>query len=86
MSPADAVRHIDRLRELCRERGRDVRELELIVSPYTIRITRDDLARYRDAGVQELVMLGNPPETDAQIDSWIERLAAEWVAPAARLG
>jgi probable F420-dependent oxidoreductase len=86
VSPADAVAKIERLRELCRERGRDLRELELIVSPYTIRITRDDLARYRDAGVHELVMLGNPPTEEAQVDSWLERLAAEWVAPAAKLG
>jgi probable F420-dependent oxidoreductase len=85
VAPADAPGKIERLRELCRERGRDARELELIVSPYTIRITRDDLARYRDAGVQEVVMVGNPPAGEAQIDSWIERLAAEWVVPAAKL-
>jgi probable F420-dependent oxidoreductase len=85
VSADDAGAKIARLGALCRERGRDVRELELIVSPYTLRITRDDLARYRDAGVQEIVMVGNPPAEETQIDSWIERLAEDWVAPAARL-
>ncbi len=86
LDPAQARAKIERLRDLRGERGRDLNDLELIVSPYTKRITRDDLKRYRDAGVQELVILGNPPADESQVRVWVERLAAEWVEPAAKFG
>ena len=36
--------------------GRDARDVEIIVSPYTKKIIPDDLKKYRAAGVDELVL------------------------------
>ena len=46
---------------------------------------RDDLKKYAAAGVDELVILTSPPEDEAQISGWIERLARDWVEPAAKI-
>ena len=51
--------------------------------PYTKKITPDDLKKYGAAGVNELVILSSPPEDESQIAGWIERLARDWVEPAA---
>ena len=37
--------------------GRDANEVEIIMCPYTKRITADDLKKYAAAGVNEFVML-----------------------------
>jgi probable F420-dependent oxidoreductase len=82
LDPECAWERIARLGRLLAERGRTVAEVELIVSPYTKRITRDDLARYRDLGVSEVVMLATLPGDHAAAAERIERLAGEWVEPA----
>ncbi|MGH7782197.1 MAG: LLM class F420-dependent oxidoreductase [Candidatus Binataceae bacterium] len=80
--PNDAKERVAKLQALMRERGRDPREIEFIVSPYTKKITGDDMKRYRDAGVQEVVILSSPPADAAQIPEWADRLARDWIAPA----
>ena len=65
--------------------GRNSNEVEIIVSPYTRKITPDDLKTYRVAGVDELVMVASPPDDEAQIAGWVERIAHDWVEPAAKL-
>jgi hypothetical protein len=48
--------------------------------------TRDDLMRYRDAGVDELVMITlKPPSAEDEAVANLERIAREWVEPAAAL-
>ena len=42
------------------------------------------LARYREAGVDELVIVESPPAEPERVDSWIDGLAMRWLAPAAR--
>ena len=50
---------------LLKENGRKRADVELAVSPYTKPITQDDLKRYRDAGVDELVLLKlRPPRSE----------------------
>jgi probable F420-dependent oxidoreductase len=85
LSPDEAREKIQRIHTMMRERGRNPREVEMIVCPYTKRITTDDLARYRDAGVDELVILSGPPTEDAQVAAWVERLAESWVVPATKI-
>jgi len=46
----------------------------------------DDLKRYRDAGVDELVFVTNPPADEAKIPAWIDKMATDWVQPAAKVG
>ncbi|HEY6419503.1 MAG TPA: LLM class F420-dependent oxidoreductase [Candidatus Binataceae bacterium] len=85
LDPAEAAVKIEKLRALIRQNGRDPSEIEIIVSPYTKRIVADDLKRYRDAGVDEVVILANPPTDPAKIPGWAEDIAKQWVEPAAKL-
>src|SRR5579863_4281944 len=64
LNPAQAAAKIARLTTLARERGRDPREIELIVSPYLQTVTPASLADYRAAGVNEIVMLLQIPDDD----------------------
>ncbi|HUY25870.1 MAG TPA: LLM class F420-dependent oxidoreductase [Candidatus Binataceae bacterium] len=84
--PNDAREKIAKLRALMRERGRDPKDIEYIVSPYTKKITGDDLKRYRDVGVQEVVILSDPPTDAARIPEWADGLARDWIAPARAAG
>lgn len=85
LDPGGAGQKIARLGQLLAERGRTLADAELIVSPYTRKITADDLARYRDLGVREVVMLANLPADHAQATARVERFAREWVEPAGQL-
>ena len=85
LNPDQAAAKITRLKELLRERKRDLRDVELIVSPYLQNVTREDLTGYREAGVSEVVMLCPPPENDAELTPLLEKIAREWVEPAAKL-
>lgn len=86
LNPEQAANKSARLKELMRERNRDPKSVELIVSPYTQKITREDLTGYREAGVSEVVMLCTPPENDADLPPILEQMARDWVEPAAKLG
>lgn len=85
LDPAGAQERIQKLEQMLTQKGRKLSEVELIVSPYLHKITQDDLKRYRDLGINEVVMLGNFDANPAEIAPAIERLAREWVDPAARL-
>lgn len=79
LNPAEAAERITALRARLAKRGRAVSEVEVIVAPYSKRIDVDDIARYRDLGVDELVIVGNPPAEAAAVPTWIERLAKRWL-------
>ena len=85
VGPEDAAPLVKKLHVMLKANGRDANEVEIIVSPYTRKITPDDLKKYRAAGVDELVMVASPPDDEAQIAGWIERIAKDWVEPAAKL-
>lgn len=86
ISPAEAESKIDRIAQLLRQNGRKRSDLEIAVSPYTRPITLDDLKRYRDAGADEveLVFL-EAPGGERELIQHLERLAREFVEPAAKL-
>jgi probable F420-dependent oxidoreductase len=86
LNPYQAAAKIARLKDLMRERKRDPQTVELIVSPYLQNVTREDLTGYLEAGVSEVVMLCTPPDDDAELPPLLEKLAREWVDPAAKLG
>ena len=85
VGPDDAAPLADKLRAMLKANGRDASEVEIIACPYTKKISRDDLKKYAAAGVDELVILTTPPEDESQIGGWIERLARDWVEPAAKI-
>jgi probable F420-dependent oxidoreductase len=86
VGPNDAAPLVTRLRTMTSANGRDLAAIEVIACPYTRKITPDDLKKYAAAGVHELVILSNPPDDEAQIPDWVERIGATWVEPAAKLG
>jgi probable F420-dependent oxidoreductase len=85
LDPAEAREKIGRLRSLLCERGRKPSEVEIVVAPYLKRITTDDLRRYRDAGVDEVVFVTTPPADAAKVSGWLDKMASDWVEPASRL-
>ena len=85
VGPDDAAPLVKKLHAMLKANGRDANEVEIIVSPYTRKIGPDDLKTYRAAGVDELVMVASPPEDEAQIAGWAERIGRDWVEPAAKL-
>jgi hypothetical protein len=86
VSTDEAASKIRRIEQLIGEHGRKRSDVELAVSPYLRSITVDDLKRYRDAGADEveLVFL-EAPQDEGEIVQQLERLAREFVDPAAKL-
>jgi probable F420-dependent oxidoreductase len=86
LGPDEAAEKIALLRGLLAAQGRDPGTFEIVVAPFTKRVTPDDLATYHARGVGEVVIVATPPEEDANVGTWVERLAGTWVAAAAALG
>jgi probable F420-dependent oxidoreductase len=82
--PDQAAEKIRRIEELLKRYRRRRCDVKLAVSPYSNPITTDDLKRYRDAGVEEVALLGRP-RTGQEMVAGLERMAREFVEPAAKL-
>jgi probable F420-dependent oxidoreductase len=86
ITPAEAAPKIKRIEELLKASGRDRSEIELAVSPYMKPMTLDDLKRYRDLGVDEVVVgVFDLPAAERDAITRIERVARDFVEPAAKL-
>jgi probable F420-dependent oxidoreductase len=84
--PDQAAEKIRRIEELLRTNGRKRSEVRLAVSPYTNPIKTDDLKRYRDAGVEEIALIGSGrATTEPEVVARLEQMAREFVEPAAKL-
>ncbi len=83
--PDEAAAKITRLEGLLRANQRSLSDVEIAVSPTGKRITRDDLKRYRDAGVAEVVLTSLSPRDEDRLVKALESIAREWVEPAARI-
>jgi probable F420-dependent oxidoreductase len=83
-TPEEAAVNVARLRDLLAARGRGIEEVDVTVSPYTRPIETDDLARYRDAGVDQVTLMVSSTSVDKLIP-WLDRLAEDFVEPATRL-
>jgi probable F420-dependent oxidoreductase len=84
--PDQAAEKIKRIEDLLKTHGRKRSDVKLAVSPYTNPIKTDDLKRYRDAGVEEVALMAlDRPRTERDVVSELERLAREFVEPAAKL-
>jgi probable F420-dependent oxidoreductase len=86
LDPNEAASKIRRIEQLLRENGRLRSDVELAVSPYVRPITLDDLKRYRDGGADEveLVFL-QAPQDEREIVQQLEKLARDFVEPAAKI-
>src|SRR5262249_20505139 len=86
LMPDEAAAKIRRIEDLLKANGRKRSDLELAVSPSTRPIKRDDLKRYRDAGVDEIVLINlTPPRDEKELVGNLEEIARELVEPAARI-
>jgi probable F420-dependent oxidoreductase len=85
LNPRQLEEKINTLRKLMIEAGRDISELEIIVSPYENEVTGDDLRAYRELGVHEFVPFVRLPREDREIPDALERIARQWVEPASEL-
>lgn len=84
LSPEEAASRVATLTGLLAQRGRDA-TVEKIVAPFNKPFEPADLARYRAAGIDEVVLVETPPEDAGRIGGWIETLAERWLTPAAKI-
>jgi probable F420-dependent oxidoreductase len=85
LTPAQLAEKLDRLQVLLKENGRSLEAIELIVSPYQAEVTLDDLRRYHELGVSEIIPFVRLPTDEAQIPAHLEQIARDWIEPASRL-
>jgi probable F420-dependent oxidoreductase len=86
LTPPEAAEKIKKLEQLVKAAGRKLSDIELIVSPSGKPITPDDLKRYRDLGVAEVVLTNiGLPRTPADASKILEDAAHKWLEPASRL-
>jgi probable F420-dependent oxidoreductase len=84
--PDQAAEKIRRIEGFLKTHGRSRSDVKLAVSPYTNPIKTDDLERYRDAGVEEIALLGlGRARTERDMIAGLEQMAREFVEPAAKL-
>jgi probable F420-dependent oxidoreductase len=84
--PDEATAKIRKIEELLKTNHRKLSDVEIIISPYTKAITPDDLKRYRDAGVHEIVIVNiRPPRTVEEAAARLEEAARAWLDPASKL-
>jgi probable F420-dependent oxidoreductase len=86
LTPEETAAKVERLKGLMRERGRASSEVEIIISPYTKKVTPDGLKGYHAAGVSEVTQLLSIPDDEAKLPAALEQMARDWVEPAAKLG
>jgi probable F420-dependent oxidoreductase len=67
--PADVPPHLARLEALLARRGRRRAEIQVSVCPYMRAIDADAVQRYRDAGVDQLILIAVGGERDALLRS-----------------
>jgi probable F420-dependent oxidoreductase len=81
----EAAGKIKRIEELLKASRRKRSDVELAVSPYTKPMKTDDLARYRDAGVEEVVLVVvDVPRSEREMVSLMEQMVREFVEPGAK--
>jgi probable F420-dependent oxidoreductase len=84
LRPEAMAPRLQRLDELLTEAGRSRSEVDIVICPYLNRITRDDVSRYRDAGVDQLVIMAFAPAAEA-IPRVLDKLVTDYLDPAKSL-
>ena len=86
LTPAEAADKLKSLDHLLKAAGRKRSDIYMALSPYTKPITRDDLKRYHDLGVDEIGLIEfAPPATERELVAKMEQIAREWVEPASKI-
>ena len=82
--PEEAREEIERLSSILDSRGRSRSDIEISISPYMKPINLDALKRYRDAGVDQVIVLAAASDSD-RLRANLDSLAEELVVPSAAL-
>jgi probable F420-dependent oxidoreductase len=85
LAPDATAAHVKQLEQLLAPRNRSRAEVDVVISPYLLPTTRDDVARYHEAGVDQLVLLA-PARDRESIPALLDHLVSEYLEPAASLG
>ena len=83
-SPDEAASDIGRLRGLLEAHGRTLDDVEITICPYTHAVDRDALARYRDAGVDQLTPMATCSSV-AKLTPLLDQLAEDYVEVTGRM-
>lgn len=86
LGPLETAEKLAKLRELMKANRRDPAGLRVMMSPGIPHFSPDNLPKYRDAGVDELVIFLNYSARQDENIGKLEHLAKRWVEPAAKLG
>jgi probable F420-dependent oxidoreductase len=82
--PEAVPSHLARLDHFLAERGRTRREIQISVSPYMQAVDFDAVRRYRDAGVEQVILLAFGFDRDSLL-ARLDELAKTIVGPASGL-
>jgi probable F420-dependent oxidoreductase len=86
LGPLETAEKLAKVRELMKAAGRNAEGLRVMMSPGIPHFNPSNLAKYRDAGVDELVIFLNYSANQQENIGKLEHLAKRWVEPAAKLG
>ena len=78
LKPEEVEERLKTLRLLCRETGRDERELQTAVALSDGHPAQRE--RLAELGVDEVVLVASPPADPADVHEWLTGLAAGWLA------
>ena len=84
LDPEEFSERLARLDTLLLERGRSRSDIEIVVSPYLKGCDYEKIARFREAGADQVVVLAVATDRD-QLDRSLEELAESMVLPAQEL-
>jgi probable F420-dependent oxidoreductase len=84
IGPDETAERLARLDALLAQRGRARRDIEVSISPYLTRTDFDLVRRYRDAGVDQVIVMAFAFDRDRLLAA-LDALATELVEPARRL-
>jgi probable F420-dependent oxidoreductase len=86
LGPLETGEKLAILRELVKSNGRNPDQLRVMMSPGAAHFSPANLAKYREAGVHELVIFLNYTAQQEENIGKLEHLAKRWVEPAEKLG
>lgn len=78
LEPEEVEPHTRRLDELLSNKGRSLDEVEIVISPYLRRPTRDLVQSYRDAGVNQIVLMMPGRDLPSMTDA-IRQIADDFI-------
>jgi probable F420-dependent oxidoreductase len=83
LDPDAAGERVRKLESMLRRRGRSRHEIEVSVCPYMQQVTAEDIERYREAGVDRVILVGAARDGEGLVRA-VDGMAKTIVEPAQR--